>query len=211
MIWITWYDGTPGTGMGRIYNMLPMNGTTPHIKERLPFSFQLFRCHNVPSKCSRLHQRHWIRCILTSIRVNTTKKTWNAMINGGFGIPMIREVFHHPHPLFIKSQPLIWIASRLLSKQGTIPTSTELVGNYPNPFNPETWIAYKLAEGGEVTIQIYDARGQVVRTLQLGQKPAAVIRINLTRRSTNTAHLPSHKKRASTVSSERPSLSISTH
>ena len=94
---------------------------------------------------------------------------------------------------------------------GTIPTSTELVGNYPNPFNPETWIAYKLAEGSEVTIQIYDARGQVVRTLQLGQKPAAVIRINLTRRSTNTAHLPSHKKRASTVSSERPSLSISTH
>ncbi len=51
---------------------------------------------------------------------------------------------------------------------------TELVGNYPNPFNPETWIAYKLAQESNVTIRIYDTNGKVVRTLQLGRKPAGV-------------------------------------
>ena len=48
---------------------------------------------------------------------------------------------------------------------------TELIGNYPNPFNPETWIAYTLAEESEASIQIYNAKGQVIRLLQLGNKP----------------------------------------
>jgi len=61
-----------------------------------------------------------------------------------------------------------------LVEKGTIPAVTELVGNYPNPFNPETWIAYKLAQESNVTIRIYDTEGKVVRTLQLGRKPAGV-------------------------------------
>jgi hypothetical protein len=44
--------------------------------------------------------------------------------------------------------------------------------NYPNPFNPETWIPYQLVQPAEVAIQIYDAAGQVVRTLNLGMKPS---------------------------------------
>jgi hypothetical protein len=59
-------------------------------------------------------------------------------------------------------------------EKGTIPTVTELVGNYPNPFNPETWIAYKLAEASEVTLRIYDAKGRGIRTMQLGRKPVGV-------------------------------------
>ena len=58
--------------------------------------------------------------------------------------------------------------------EGGIPTVTKLVGNYPNPFNPETWIAYKLAQESAVTIRIYDTKGQVIRLLQLGKKPAGV-------------------------------------
>ena len=47
-----------------------------------------------------------------------------------------------------------------------------LLQNYPSPFNPETWIPYTLGKEIEVTIQIYDVDGQLVRTLSLGRKPA---------------------------------------
>ena len=53
-----------------------------------------------------------------------------------------------------------------------LPETTALLTNYPNPFNPETWIPYQLAKPAEVTLTIYDIRGRVVRTLRLGHQPA---------------------------------------
>ena len=47
-----------------------------------------------------------------------------------------------------------------------------LLPNYPNPFNPETWIPYQLAAASSVRIHIYDLMGHRVRTLDLGQQPA---------------------------------------
>ena len=55
-----------------------------------------------------------------------------------------------------------------------IPAETRLLANYPNPFNPETWIPYRLAEDAFVTLTIYDLRGRVVRTLEVGHQVAAV-------------------------------------
>ncbi len=55
-----------------------------------------------------------------------------------------------------------------------IPAETELLHNYPNPFNPETWIPYRLAEDAFVTLTIYDLSGHVVRTLDVGHRIAAV-------------------------------------
>ena len=52
------------------------------------------------------------------------------------------------------------------------PSETLLLSNYPNPFNPETWIPYQLAKPADVTLTIYDIRGRVVRTLRLGHQPA---------------------------------------
>ena len=52
------------------------------------------------------------------------------------------------------------------------PTEFDLSQNYPNPFNPDTWIPYQLAEDVNVTIRIHDASGRLVRTLDLGRKPA---------------------------------------
>ena len=43
-----------------------------------------------------------------------------------------------------------------------------LLPNYPNPFNPETWIPYHLSNATDVTLTIYDAKGAVVRRLDLG-------------------------------------------
>ena len=54
------------------------------------------------------------------------------------------------------------------------PNTTTLLSNYPNPFNPETWIPYHLAEPADVTVCIHSADGRLVRTLELGQLPAGV-------------------------------------
>ena len=54
-----------------------------------------------------------------------------------------------------------------------IPAETELLRNYPNPFNPETWIPYHLSEDADVSLTIYDATGILVRTIDLGHQIAA--------------------------------------
>lgn len=55
-----------------------------------------------------------------------------------------------------------------------IPMETELLNNYPNPFNPETWIPYRLAKAASVTLAIYDVQGTIVRRIEVGHQPAAV-------------------------------------
>jgi len=51
---------------------------------------------------------------------------------------------------------------------------TLLLQNFPNPFNPETWMPYQLSEPCEVTVRIHDAAGRMVRTLDLGYRSAGV-------------------------------------
>ena len=55
-----------------------------------------------------------------------------------------------------------------------IPEEPALLANYPNPFNPETWIPYQLAESTEVTLTIHDMPGQLVRRLALGHQAAGI-------------------------------------
>ena len=57
-------------------------------------------------------------------------------------------------------------------KENPPPDVTLLLPNYPNPFNPETWIPYQLAHDADVEIRIYDVRGTVVRQLALGYQSA---------------------------------------
>ena len=54
------------------------------------------------------------------------------------------------------------------------PKETVLLANYPNPFNPETWIPYQLAKAADVTVTIYAIDGAVVRTLSLGHQPIGI-------------------------------------
>ena len=51
------------------------------------------------------------------------------------------------------------------------PKETALLPNFPNPFNPETWIPYQLAKPAEVKLTIYAMDGSIVRTLDLGHQP----------------------------------------
>ena len=52
------------------------------------------------------------------------------------------------------------------------PEKTVLLANYPNPFNPETWIPYQLSAAAEVTVTLHASDGKLIRTLELGQVPA---------------------------------------
>ena len=80
-----------------------------------------------------------------------------------------------------------WITQAALENDGTItfqrgianlqrllasliPEKTVLLANYPNPFNPETWIPYHLANSSDVQIIIYDTRGSIIRRLELGHQ-----------------------------------------
>ena len=54
------------------------------------------------------------------------------------------------------------------------PDATVLLANYPNPFNPETWIPYQLSNPAEVTLHIHSVNGTLVRTLALGHQPAGM-------------------------------------
>ena len=56
------------------------------------------------------------------------------------------------------------------------PIETLLLPNYPNPFNPETWIPYQLEKSAEATISIYSGDGTLIRTLPLGYQPAGIYR-----------------------------------
>ena len=51
---------------------------------------------------------------------------------------------------------------------------TELLLNYPNPFNPETWIPFRLAEDADVMLTIYDVEGRMVRNLDIGHSKAGI-------------------------------------
>ena len=54
------------------------------------------------------------------------------------------------------------------------PKETALLPNYPNPFNPETWIPYQLSEPANVTLKIYSTTGELIRTVELGYRPTGI-------------------------------------
>ena len=77
-----------------------------------------------------------------------------------------------------------------------IPEKTTLLPNYPNPFNPETWIPYDLAEDAEVHIHIYNLKGESVRQLFVGFQTAGTYRT-----PSRAAHWDGHNAMGETVAS----------
>lgn len=63
------------------------------------------------------------------------------------------------------------LKSILVSKK---PTQTRLLRNYPNPFNPETWIPYQLEKAADVTVTIHSINGTPIRIIELGHQPAGL-------------------------------------
>ena len=61
-----------------------------------------------------------------------------------------------------------------MNRDENIDIRAHLLPNYPNPFNPETWIPFQLTKSAHVTLYIYGVDGQLVRTLKLGNKQAGL-------------------------------------
>ena len=70
----------------------------------------------------------------------------------------------------VRMQSGLFFLEQLLAS--LLPKETALLPNYPNPFNPETWIPYHLALDTDVTLTIYDIKGAMVRQLALGHQQA---------------------------------------
>jgi hypothetical protein len=68
--------------------------------------------------------------------------------------------------------PLADLLSQLKSQLILQPPVTKLYPNYPNPFNPETWIPYQVAKDADVMVRIFDISGQPIKTIALGHKEA---------------------------------------
>ena len=72
----------------------------------------------------------------------------------------------------LEFQKGITVLKQLLST--LTPNKTALLANYPNPFNPETWIPYQLAKPADVTLTIYSNEGKMIRILRLGHQAAGI-------------------------------------
>ena len=76
--------------------------------------------------------------------------------------------------LALGSVPAVESSAAAPARVSGLPNETALHPNYPNPFNPETWIPYQLSESADVTLTIYAVNGHVVRQLALGHQPAGM-------------------------------------
>ena len=98
--------------------------------------------------------------------------TFEVLANKPFDVHLTDAILSDATPAAL---PVRWSDTRLDGALETLPAEqTSLLGNYPNPFNPETWIPYQLSEAADVTLTIYGANGHLVRTLQLGHQAAGV-------------------------------------
>ena len=73
-----------------------------------------------------------------------------------------------------KSHIIEVIVGKQSIKMPLIPSTFALLQNYPNPFNPETWIPFQLSQDVPVTISIYDTKGQLIRTIALGNRTTGI-------------------------------------
>ena len=75
-----------------------------------------------------------------------------------------------PAAIVLGTEPIAPVVAAAPTTAVASPDTTALLPNYPNPFNPETWIPYQLAKPADVTLTIYAVNGQIVRRLALGHQ-----------------------------------------
>ena len=107
----------------------------------------------------------------------TPQHTWFknvAYYNVAAAFADVKHLAETGDPRLGKGIALLAELMQLLKEINAIPETTALLPNYPNPFNPETWIPYHLSKDADVTLTIHDVRGVLVRELTLGHQAAGV-------------------------------------
>ena len=114
-----------------------------------------------------------------STRIDKVDETKRWIFDDGWAAPAAQvPVFDYP-PFQLLPAEVQQFLQHQFSEFGTMeiglaPKETTLLANYPNPFNPETWIPYQLAAPAHVTVTIYAVDDTLVRTLALGHKPIGI-------------------------------------
>lgn len=120
-----------------------------------------------------------------NVSSSTIDNVEQVTLNTGSNLPVHVRVYRHPggagavtygfapsRAFQSTSAPSWWTGGAPARVSSVDEKKTfALYHNYPNPFNPETWIPYQLAAEADVVIQIYNVSGQLVRTLDLGKQP----------------------------------------
>jgi hypothetical protein len=96
--------------------------------------------------------------------------------NDGYSLPILYEVLRavEDMPKSDARDKMIKVLRETIieTQRAFVPKETVALQNFPNPFNPETWIPFKLAKDTDVSIKIFDSTGRLIRTLDLGRKSA---------------------------------------
>ena len=100
---------------------------------------------------------------------NNGVKVWGR-VSDGWVIRGALDIMVRPYRWKSQAAPSQVVLTRLPAP----PAETALLPNYPNPFNPETWIPYQLSVPADVAVSIYAIDGRLVRRLDLGQMPSGV-------------------------------------
>ena len=99
-------------------------------------------------------------------RGNITKEQFPVVLDSGINAS--------PIAVSIIPDEALMVGASTMPSASVIPAQTSLLPNYPNPFNPETWLPYQLAVPADVTLRIYGVNGTLVRTLFLGHQLAGM-------------------------------------
>ena len=130
------------TNKDGVVNLLDLVFVAQHLNQNAAAPSQLALIESMPSTAKE---------VIAAQRALTELE---AIPNKSHGVQIAIELLRH----------YIAVADRNVQE-------TKLLPNYPNPFNPDTWIPYQLSESSEVTVKIYDIRGHLVRTIDVGHKP----------------------------------------
>ena len=130
------------TNKDGVVNILDLVFIAEHLSQNAAAPAQLDLIKSIPSTAKE---------IITAQRALSELE---ALPNKSQGVQLAIELLRH----------YLSIASQSVQE-------TKLLPNYPNPFNPDTWIPYQLSERATVTVKIYDVSGSLVRTIGVGHKP----------------------------------------
>ena len=130
------------TNKDGVVNLLDLVFVAEHLNQNAAAPAQLAFIESIPSTAKE---------VIAAQRALTELE---AIPNKSHGVQIAIELLHH----------YLAIADRNVQE-------TKLLPNYPNPFNPDTWLPYQLSEGSTVTVKIYDVTGSLVRTIEVGHKP----------------------------------------
>ena len=130
------------TNKDGVVNLLDLVFVAEHLSQNAAAPSQLALIKSIPSTAKQV------------IAAQRALSELEAIPNKSHGVQIAIELLRH----------YLSIADQNVQE-------TKLLPNYPNPFNPDTWIPYQLSEGSTVTVKIYDVTGSLMRTINVGHKP----------------------------------------